>query len=163
MPQVSKATGKPVLPKAVNNVRDDRIRVSQFWCDSFAARCCLIPATSFWEPKGLRPAIYHWFAVTGEGPRPPFAFAGLCRRFRGRYRDEVPVEFDTMAMVTTAPNAVVRPVHPDRMPAIPPPEAFEGWLTGAADVAFALIAPWPAERMRIVLAGTDAKADPGRF
>ena len=31
MPQVSKKTGKPIQPKAVNNARDDKLRSSRFW------------------------------------------------------------------------------------------------------------------------------------
>ncbi len=31
MPQVSKKTGKPIQPKAVNNARDDKLRSSSFW------------------------------------------------------------------------------------------------------------------------------------
>ncbi len=161
MPQVSRATGAPILPKAVVNARDDRLRASPFWRESFERRRCLIPATAFCEASGAKPAAYHWFAVTGEEPRPPFAFAGLWRRFKGRYRDAEPVTLDTVTMITTTPNAVVRPIHPDRMPAILPPEAWEVWLTGAPDAAHRLIAPWPAERMRVAASGVGLKADPG--
>lgn len=44
MPQVSKRTGKPILPKAVNNARDDKVRSSPFWRSSFEERRCLIRA-----------------------------------------------------------------------------------------------------------------------
>ncbi len=160
MPQVSKKTGKPILPKAVNNARDDKLRASPFWRESFAGRRCLLPATSFCEAEGRAPATYHWFAMAGDG-RPPFAFAALWRRFRGRYRDAEPVEIETVTMVTTTPNALVRPIHPDRMPAILPREDWETWLRGDPDDAFALIRPFPAEAMRIARSGLDAKADPG--
>ena len=30
LPQVSKKTGEPILPKAVNNARDDSVRTSRF-------------------------------------------------------------------------------------------------------------------------------------
>ena len=52
LPQVSKKTGKPIQPKAVNNARDDKLRTSSFWKSSFLERRCLIPATSFCEAKG---------------------------------------------------------------------------------------------------------------
>ena len=31
MPQTSKRTGEPILPKAINNARDDKVRTSAFW------------------------------------------------------------------------------------------------------------------------------------
>ena len=67
MPQVSKKTGKPIMPKAVNNARDDKARVSRFWKSSFEERRCLIPATAFCEAKGRNPATYFWFGVNSEG------------------------------------------------------------------------------------------------
>ncbi|MEL6198254.1 MAG: SOS response-associated peptidase family protein [Pseudomonadota bacterium] len=83
MPQVSKHTRKLILPKAVNNARDDKVRSSPFWRASFEERRCLIPATSFCEAKGKAPATYYWFGLVGDEPRPGFAFAGLWRQFRG--------------------------------------------------------------------------------
>lgn len=155
LPQVSKRTGLPILPKAVNNARDDRLRDAPFWRESFARRRCLIPATSWSEPKGARPAVIHWFAVTGDAPRPPLAFAGVWRRWRGDYRGET-VALDTVSMITTRPNAVTAAAHPDRMPAIVAPERWTDWLEGPDDAAFALIGPWPAERTRLVAAGPDS-------
>lgn len=160
MPQVSKKTGRPILPRAVNNARDDRLTDSPFWRESFAARRCLIPATAFCEAQGRAPATYWWFALEGEAPRPPFAFAGIWRRFRGRYREEAPVEIDTFSMITTRPNPLVAEVHPDRMPAILPLEAWEPWLHTDPAEALRLIAPFPAGRMRVVRRGREEKADP---
>ena len=161
MPQTSKKTGKPILPKAVNNARDDKLRTSRFWRQSFEERRCLIPGTSFCEAKGRQPATYYWFALTGDMPRPPMAFAAIWRRFRGRYRDEEPVEIDTVSMLTTIPNDLVRAIHPDRMPVILPPADWATWLEGTPDAAFGVIRPYPADGMRIVLSGQDAKADDG--
>ena len=159
MPQVSKKTGEPIQPKAVNNARDDKLRSSGFWRESFERRRCLIPATSFCEAKGLRPATYHWFALTGGEARPPFAFAGLWRRWRGPYRGEM-VEIDTYTMVTSTPNDLVKPIHPDRMPVILAPEDWATWMQADPDKALGLLRPYPAERMRIVLTGEGERADP---
>lgn len=161
LPQTSKKTGKPILPKAVTNARDDKLRVSRFWADSFESRRCLVPATSFAEAKGRNPATFYWFGlVEGTGPRPPFAFAGLWRRFRGEYRGDR-VEIDTYTIITTAANALVRPVHPDRMPVILAPEDHATWLSGTAQEAARLMRPFPADRMRIVRRGEGVTADPG--
>ena len=159
LPQTSKRTGKPILPKAVTNARDDRLSDSPFWRESFHERRCLVPATSFAEPRGRGPAIYHWFALAGEEPRPLFAFAGLWRHHRGRYRD-AQVEIDTYTIVTTTPNDLVRPVHPARMPVILDPADWETWLGGSADAARALLRPFPADRMRVVREGAGETRDP---
>ena len=160
MPQVSKRTGKPILPKAVNNARDDKVRVSSFWRASFEERRCLIPATSYCEAKGKASATYFWFGLVGDAPRPGFAFAGLWRQFRGKYRDEL-VELETFTMLTTTPNPMVAKIHPDRMPVILDPLDYETWLTGSPDRAAELLRPFDEGRMRIVLSGEDAKSDEG--
>lgn len=156
LPQGDKA------PKRVTNARDDKLRLSRFWTGSFEARRCLAPASSFCEPKGKRPAVWHWFAsadgASAENPRPPFAFAAIWRSWRGRLKDEL-VELETYALVTTRPNAVVSPIHPTRMPAILTADMFETWLHGDPDEAFALIGPAPDSALRIVRAGPE-KADP---
>nr|WP_281244867.1 SOS response-associated peptidase family protein [Sulfitobacter brevis] len=55
MPQKSKKTGDPIQPKAINNARDDKIRISRFWKASFESRRCLVPATSFGEAQRSSP------------------------------------------------------------------------------------------------------------
>ena len=158
LPQVSKKTSKPIMPKAINNARDDKLRNSGFWRESFEKRRCLIPATSFCEAKGRQPAVYHWFAVEGDEDRPPFAFAGIWRPYRGRYKDEL-VEIDTYSMVTSTPNELVKPIHPDRMPIILDPADHAAWMDGGSDEAFELLRPFPAERMRVVLRGENARSN----
>lgn len=160
LPQVSKRTGKPIQPKAVNNARDDKLRTSSFWRKSFEERRCLVPATSFCEAKGRKPATYVWFGVTGEGPRPPLSFAGIWRPFVGDYGGEKR-ELVTSSIVTTTPNELVRETHPDRMPAILHPDDYETWLTADPDTAFTLIRPYPASEMVIYQKGEDLRSDPG--
>ncbi|SEQ82982.1 Putative SOS response-associated peptidase YedK [Loktanella sp. DSM 29012] len=163
MPQVSKKTGKPIQPKAVNNARDDKLRTSSFWKKSFEERRCLIPATSFCEAKGRNPATYVWFGATGDEPRPPFALAGIWRAYKGNYGGGDLREMITSSMVTTTPNALTKKTHPDRMPAILAPEDYAQWLTGSPDEAFDLIQPFPAERMVIHQQGEGLKSDHGGF
>ncbi|MCV2870380.1 SOS response-associated peptidase [Defluviimonas sp. WL0002] len=155
LPQTGKR-GQPIMPKAVNNARDDKIRTSPFWRASFEQRRCLVPASSFCEAKGRNPATYVWFGMTSDDPaaRPPFAFAGLWGHWRGRYRDGL-AEIDTHTIITTSPNALVRPVHPDRMPVILDPANYEQWLTGTPDEAVELLEPCPAEKMQIVKEGSE--------
>ncbi|CAM4255046.1 SOS response-associated peptidase [Palleronia rufa] len=158
LPQVSKKTGKPIQPKAVNNARDDKLRTSRFWKPSFKERRCLVPATSFCEAKGRNPATYVWFGLKGDEDRPPFAFAGIWQRFQGDYGGEYR-ELVTSSIVTTTPNDLVRDTHPDRMPVILRPEDYDGWLAGSAEAAFELIAPFPASEMTVHQRGEDVKSD----
>lgn len=158
MPQVSKKTGKPIMPKAINNARDDKVLTSPFWQSSFEQRRCLVPASSFCEARGRMPATYYWFGIEGECERPLFAFAGLWRRFKGMYRGEL-VEIDTHTVITTTPNELVREIHPTRMPVILDPGDYETWLTGNQDDARELMRPFDAEKMLIVQSGEGLKAD----
>jgi putative SOS response-associated peptidase YedK len=158
LPQTSKKTGKPIQPKAVNNARDDKLRSSSFWRSSFEERRCLVPATSFCEAKGRNPATYVWFGLKGDEARPPFAFAGIWRDFRGNYGDDQR-ELITSSIVTTTPNELTRETHPDRMPVILYPDDYETWLTASADEAFNLLRPYPAEDMVIHQSGEGLKSD----
>ncbi len=157
LPQVSKKTGKPIQPKAVNNARDDKVRTSRFWRASFEQRRCLVPASSFCEAKGRNPATYFWFAVGPEGAPEPFAFAGL---WRGHGEGEWS-EILSSTIVTTTPNDLVRPVHPSRMPVILRPEDYEQWLGGTPDEAAKLMRPYEAGGMHILGFGVEMKSEPG--
>lgn len=162
MPQRSKRTGAPILPRAVNNARDDKLTTSLFWRESFECRRCLVPATSFCEAQGRSPAVFHWFALAGDeadpGARRPLAMAGLWRRWRGEVRGEV-VDLLAYTVVTTTPKAVVRPVHPDRMVAILDPSDRAAWLTAPPDEVLRLIRPWPDARLRVAAKGVGLKSD----
>ena len=151
LPQQGKA------PKRVTNARADKVTQSRFWTSSFQQRRCLVPVSSFAEPKGRQPAVWHWFGIKGDEPRPLFAFAGLWRHWRGELKGE-PAALDVMAFLTTTPNSVVKPIHASRMPVILHPEDYETWLTGRAGEALPLAKPYPAEDMHIVAKG-DKKDD----
>ena len=115
---------------------------------------CLIVADGFYEwmkaedPKQPRQP---WrFTVDGGAP---FAFAGLCTRKEWDDPDERGVDPDgylySATIITTTPNAVVKPVH-DRMPAIlSGPEAEAAWLDPrlSTEDAIAMCGPLDARRM----------------
>lgn len=149
LPQTGKAA------KRITNARDDKVSSSRFWQSSFTTRRCLVPVTSFCEPKGRAPAVWHWFAL--DEVRTPFAFAGIWRPFSGRLRTEAElVEMDTFAFLTTMPNAIVAPIHPTRMPVMLVGEdEMDTWLEGSSEEAFALACPYPDEGLRIVQTGAD--------
>ncbi len=151
LPQRDKA------PKVVNNTRDDKATSSRFWKSSFEERRCLIPASSFAEyhPKnrdenGHKTVV--WFAMKGDEPRPPFAFAGIWRTWKGNYRGELR-EMNVYSMMTTTPNEVVKPIHPSRMPVILDADDYDNWLIGTPDEAAGLLRPFDGDRMHIALEG----------
>src|SRR4029078_10624322 len=74
---------KGLAPRRVTNVRDDRILTSKFWRPSLEQRRGLVPASACCEPKGEKPAVWHWFALNGDDQRPLFAFQGVWTRYRG--------------------------------------------------------------------------------
>ncbi len=159
LPQRDKA------PKVVNNTRDDKATTSRFWKSSFEERRCLIPASSFAEyhPKnrdknGHKTVV--WFAMKGDEPRPPFAFAGIWRAWKGNYKGELR-EMNVYSMMTTTPNEVVKPIHPSRMPVILNAGDYETWLAGSPDEATKLFKPLPAERMHFAMEG--GKEDAGEL
>jgi putative SOS response-associated peptidase YedK len=117
--------------------------------DAFRRRRCLVPADGFYEwqaPAGGRASPKQPYLITLEAGG-PFAFAALWDRWRPKDAGSPPLE--SCALLTTAPNALMRPIH-DRMPVILPRSAWSGWLDPAvADVdrLRALLVPYPAGEM----------------
>jgi putative SOS response-associated peptidase YedK len=143
-------------PKRVTNARDDKI-TTRFWKPSFEQRRCLVPASSYCEPKGEKPATWHWFALQGKEPRPLFAFPGIWTRYRGPIRKNGDtVDQEVFAFLTTEPNDLTASINHERMPVLlSEPDAFDAWLNGSPEEAFALAQPYSPELMRIVQSGAD--------
>jgi len=148
-------TGK--APKRVTNVRDDKILKSGFWTGSFEERRCLVPASSYCEPKGEKPAVWHWFAINGDEQRPLFAFPGIWRKYVGPIKKDGPnVSLEVYAFLTTEPNELTASINHERMPVLLSSEdEFEIWLRGSSKEAFALARSFDAKRMRIVQSGLE--------
>src|SRR5206468_12684498 len=58
------------------------------------------------EPDEGKPARWHWFALKDGGdPRPPFAFAGIYRTWKGPIKkDGLNVDLEVFSFMTTLPN-----------------------------------------------------------
>jgi putative SOS response-associated peptidase YedK len=144
-------------PRRVTNVRDDKILTSPFWTPSFQQRRCLVPASSYCEPKGEKPATWHWFALNGDEERPLFAFPGVWTRYRGPLKKDGPnVDQEVFAFMTTEPNELTASINHERMPVlISDPADFATWLSGSTEEAFKLARSYAATQMRIVQSGSD--------
>jgi putative SOS response-associated peptidase YedK len=147
---------KDRAPRRVTNVRDDKILTSKFWRSSFEQRRCLVPASSYCEPKGEKPATWHWFALDGAEQRPLFAFPGVWTKYWGPLKKNGEnVAIEVFAFMTTEPNELTASINHERMPVlISDPADFETWLSGTPEEAFKLARSYAADQMRIVQAGS---------
>jgi putative SOS response-associated peptidase YedK len=113
---------------------------------SLRHRRCLVPTDGFYEWTGDKGEKQpHLVRRKGGGL---FAMAGLWEHWIGTDGSEI----ETMAILTVAANATVRPIH-DRMPAIVTPDAFDFWLdtrSGKADLAMAVLQPARAGLLEVV-------------
>lgn len=146
-------------PRRVTNVRDDKILGSPFWRDSFAQRRCLVPASSYCEPKGEKPATWHWFTIQGVEQRSLFCFPGIWTRYQGPVRKDGPnVDQEVFSFCTTEPNALTASINHERMPVLITDRAdMELWLKGSSVDAFALARSLEPERMRIAQSGAEKR------
>ena len=131
-------TRRPMLP----NARAETATTAPAFRQAAARRRCLVPANGFYEWQTLgRLKLPHVFMLAGEEP---FAFAGLWEAAA----DQQP---ETFAILTTAPNELVRPLH-DRMPVILTGETMGRWLGDQplpAPEYAALTRPLAAARMTV--------------
>jgi len=131
-------------PKPVN-AKAETIASTSAFRDSYRDRRCLIPTDGFYEwrdtPEGKKPLFYR--LKGGEA----MALAGIWDFWPG------PTEkVFTCAIVTTAANSLVEPVH-DRMPVILPLDAWDLWLDPAVtdpERLLSVLKPYPAEKMEAV-------------
>lgn len=124
------------------NARSESASAGAAFRGAVSARRCLVPANGFyeWSPAGRgAPKQPFLFTVRGEEA---FAFAGI-------WEPGGPDEPATFAILTTAPNERVAPVH-DRMPVVLTGETMPRWI-GSEPLADAeyreLVRPLAAERM----------------
>jgi putative SOS response-associated peptidase YedK len=124
------------------NARAESVATQAAFRESFERRRCLIPADGFYEwrtdENGKQPI---WFSrPDGE----LFAFAGIWAELRPKEGDPL----TSCALITCAPNDVVRPIH-DRMPVLLDPEVESTWLDPDADedALLELLRPAPPQAL----------------
>ena len=116
---------------------------------------CLVPATSFLEPDQRTVGTGAFREVEfARADGLPFFFAGMWRPWtgtRGTKKDPVEGERELYTFLTTAPNALVKPVHSKAMPVILTNwEDTEAWLSEPIADAIALQRPAPDDLLKIV-------------
>jgi putative SOS response-associated peptidase YedK len=125
------------------NARSETAFEKPAFCEAFARRRCLIPATGFYEWQKLDERRRQPWLIRLAAPG-PFAFAGLWEP-AARHPGAKP----TCTILTTEPNDVARPIH-DRMPVILDPADYALWLDPARQLAAEvrqLLRPFPATAM----------------
>lgn len=129
------------------NARGESVLEKPAFRNAMRYRRCLIPTDGFYEWQATKtggPKRPHFVRArrdtgdTGDAAA-PLAFAGLYETWTGPNGEEL----DTAAIVTTAANRTLAPLH-DRMPVFVPREAFDLWLDCThveLEAAAALIRP----------------------
>ncbi len=136
------------------NARAESVLDKPAYRAAFLKRRCLLPADGFYEWKTL-PAV-----TVGNRTRPkkqplffcspqdtPLAFAGLWEAWKNPADPDAPW-LTTCAIVTTAANAFMAPIH-DRMPVILASDTWARWLDPATDPSslVSLLGPAPEDAL----------------
>lgn len=134
IPYWAKNPDKPMI-----NARSETINSKPSFKNAFRQRRCILPASGFyeWRKIGNR-KIPHYIHLSEESP---MSFAGIWEQWRSPAGETI----ETCAILTTAANSVVAPIH-DRMPVILSSDNFGYWLErGVKDPGklMALLAPYP--------------------
>ena len=112
--------GNPLI-----NAHSETVATKPAFRAAMRQRRCLIPADGFYEWKKIGPSKQPYFIHRPDDR--PFAIAGLWER----WTDPEGRPLETCTILTTAANAVLRPLH-ERMPVIVEPADYAQWLDRSA-------------------------------
>ena len=124
------------------NARAETLAEKPAFRDALRRRRCLVVADGFyeWQTVGRRKRPWHFRRPDGA----PFALAGLW----ARWPDPAGGDLESCAIVTTAANELLAPVH-DRMPALLDGDGAAAWLAEGAEPGrlAGLLAPAPPDAL----------------
>ena len=129
------------------NARAETVLDKPSFKNAMRHRRCIVPADAFYEWTGKPGARRPHIASRADGES-LLGLAGLWEHWMGADGSEI----ETMAILTVPANAALLTIH-DRMPAILPEAAFDGWLDvrGIRDrEAKTLLQPTPDDWLRLV-------------
>ena len=125
------------------HARAETVALKPFFRQAFRTKRCLVLADGFyeWQRTGKGKVPYRITLKTDE----PFAFAGIWSLVHDAQRRP----WSTFAIITTAANRPVAPIH--RMPVILHPQDEATWLNQETSPAQAqaCLKPFPAHLLRI--------------
>ena len=133
----------PAIGNRLINARAETVQEKPSFRNAFRRHRCLIPTNGFYEWQRQERGKQPYFVRMRDGR--VFAFAGLWDRWESP--DDGVIE--TCAILTTAANAVLAPIH-GRMPVILPQAEYARWLDPALkdpDSLSPLLVPFPPEEM----------------
>lgn len=113
----------PAAVPMLNNARSETVAEKPMFRQAFQRRRCIVPASGFYE----------WQKVHGQKTKQPFYIAlndGAPMSFAGIWETVTMADGeqrDTCAILTTAANAVMQPIH-DRMPVMLERDNWAVWL-----------------------------------
>jgi len=115
-----KRSGRPLI-----NARAESLASQPAFAESFRERRCLVPADGFFEWRHDETGKTPVWITRADGEL--FAFAGVWAALPARASGDAGEMLHSCAIVTCAPNELIRPIH-DRMPVILDPGAEAPWL-----------------------------------
>jgi len=135
----------PDIGQRMINARAESLAEKPSFRGPLRRKRCLILADGFYEWQTVPGATRKLPIYLRLKSRKVFAFAGLW----DRWLDPDGVARTTCVIITTAPNALVAPIH-DRMPVILPREHYHLWLEPAEqppEKVLPCLKPYPADEM----------------
>lgn len=132
----------PSVGNRMINARAESLASKSAFKTAYSRRRCLLPADGFYEWKPIAGARRKQPMYVQRVDGTPIALAGLWERWRPRDTDEPWLV--SCVIVTTAANAMMRPIH-DRMPVMIAEDRWAEWLDPERDGAqvASLLAPVP--------------------
>lgn len=125
------------------NARSETVSRLPSFRDTYAKRRCIVPISNFFEWRKTTPPKQPYAIGMKNGA--PFGLAGIWENWKNPETEEY---VRTFCILTCPANELIATIH-DRMPVILPRAAYDRWLSPIEPDPRDLLAPYPAEQMRM--------------